>query len=318
MQLLEDAELMSLTAEEFSFVEKHRKSCEACARLVSLNQSFDSALASFRDEEIAFRNRLMPEISQSVMNEILPPKTRPIWSYAMAAVIVFFALLDLWLYRAEQPLNKAVLSDNSLAAAIEVKNGSFSLHKGSNWIQGSAGTFSLPLEIRTPSFSSLDINFPGVAEMRLKPNTVLRIEQNCLFLTQGRSLFSFNHLQAPFFIKSSLGQVKIVGTRLLVSAGSDKLRVSLIEGKIEISNRFTNATLNAGEETLIEAGTEKIQAYKISDQLMSEIRNWDKAESTAISPAGTSQPSESEDNILVPDIFKEFERLKGLDIQQFR
>lgn len=275
---------------------------------------FDDILLKVAEEEREFKNNLVPDIEKDIMDKINPKKsTRTFYYFAMAASISFFIILTLFNHNIRskiENLNPVAIADNSVK--IINNNGKFIVLKGNKKLTGN--DFKLPVKIKTAGFSVLKINIMNKAIALIRPNTSIELTDEYINIISGKVLFDFKKLINPYYIKTDIAKIRILGTKLSVEYNKDDCKISLLRGKIEVSNKYGKIILNSGEGIGLNNNSKTLKKYILSNVFIKNISKWEDPMFNKSRNQCENLDATHSDNIIIPDIREEFDKLKGTKI----
>lgn len=280
------------------------------------NVKFEDILLRIAEEERDFKNNLVPDIEKDIMDKIdsrTRKGTRRFYYFAMAASIAFFVLITLFNNNIKSKigyLDTMAKADESVS--IINKNGRFIASNGQNRLTGDR--FSIPVKIKTAGFSVLNINMMKKAVALIRPNTQVEVTEKYINILSGKVLFDFKKLKSPYYIKTEIAKIRILGTRLSVEYNKDDCKISLLRGKIEVSNDYGKIILNGGEGIELHKNTKTLKKYILGDEFIKSISNWKDPILNKYNNHDDAADIIHPKNINIPDIKEEFDKLKGTEI----
>jgi transmembrane sensor len=127
-----------------------------------------------------------------------------------------------------------------------------------------AAVHSTPLEVVTAAGEMSTTRLPDGTVVRLSPGSRLRVGGDLGVRTvvmEGRAFFAVAHdRDYPFTIRSRGGEVRVLGTRLEVTALDDEFAVAVIEGQVAVSSGESHVVLAAGERTTSRAAKLEVES----------------------------------------------------------
>ncbi|MDD5089356.1 MAG: hypothetical protein PHQ23_00405 [Candidatus Wallbacteria bacterium] len=311
--LCDESLLQELVPDARRALEDHLKTCANCRLYHQRGLALEQALNRFGESEAAYAQRLDFNTANQVMERILPSRGFLGWKLAIAFCLVFFAVLNFVTYGPDHkvftvPQEKAV---SRLLCTLQAGIGELIDNDSSS---GASVTQGMPLNIPYNFIASTPvcILIESIGEMRLKPGTGISVTSDEIKIQGGTVHFSSGKLPFPMQIVHDLGKITIIGTKLLIQADTGQMRVSLLEGRIQVENRFDRRMLTAGEETVLESDTYKIPVYEL-EKWISEIHlDPDRIFFTAAPGHDTmDQPVQEVPVGAIPSVRDEFRKLEG-------
>ncbi|MDR2270141.1 MAG: FecR domain-containing protein [Sphingobacterium sp.] len=220
------------------------------------------------------------EIWNQLIVRIKPePKVRSLQIWMWAAAAIFFVVLGIGTYSIindkTESLNIAMIQPASRHALLSVDGGKeeLKIHDlTSHTIVGNAAKIK-NIQITAPKGASFDLTLPDGTKVFLNSDSKINYPEKFTGGTrqvsvEGEAYFEVAHdKKKPFIVKTGTTEIKVLGTKFNVRAYpnmGDNL-VSLLEGSVQLSNKFASTLLKPGEMAVIQRNAQRIPVKDIAD-----------------------------------------------------